>query len=109
MNGGKTVRSEEMRFVVSLRMRMVHFCGGYFISEHHILTAAQCVINIDENGGRNFIFATVLVGTIDSRGGTDYRIRNTDYFRGYNSDFPAESRMLSIGMILVGSLIPFNY
>ncbi|XP_014217852.1 granzyme K-like, partial [Copidosoma floridanum] len=38
-----------LNYYVSLRNRHGHFCGGAIISDHHIITAANCIVDASNN------------------------------------------------------------
>ena len=95
-----------MGYVVSIRVRGFHICGGCLISEDLVLTAAQCIYLIHKHGGSSYINASVLIGTNNLLiGGSLSLIRDTRTHYKYNDDNPIGTSNFDIGIIQVGLLI----
>nr|ACE75318.1 chymotrypsin-like protein [Glyptapanteles indiensis] len=55
--GGEATTAEEYPYVVSLRFRDKHICGGTIVSNRYILSAAHCLVQISP------FLLTIIAGT----------------------------------------------
>ncbi|KAK0177320.1 hypothetical protein PV328_001388 [Microctonus aethiopoides] len=81
--GGDVVISNEFPFIVSIRIDGQHHCSGSIISSKHILTAAHCVVHLD-----NSIYPKLCVisGTISSiNGGESHQVKLIRYHESFNT------------------------
>lgn len=45
--GGNQIPDEKLYpYMVSVRIRGYHYCGGTLYKDHYVITAAHCVVNI---------------------------------------------------------------
>ncbi|XP_032671111.1 transmembrane protease serine 9-like [Odontomachus brunneus] len=77
--GGSMASSGQFPHQISLQYRNSHICGGSIISPQHVLTAAHCVENLNQNSLK------VMTGSISSRWGSGqtYDIRCIQVHPGY--------------------------
>ena len=91
-----------MKFMASLRIRLIHFCGGCLISKVHILTAGSCIDFIKTHGGENYYKTTILLGTIEFFGiGLVRSVKDLEHHDLYKPDNKPETSAFDIGVILV--------
>lgn len=81
--GGIDVHNiEKYPFMVSIRLRGSHICGGSIVSEYHILTAAHCIVGVKDSS-----LKSVKIGTGDHRFEKSYKLYGISkmiYPKGYD-------------------------
>ena len=93
-------------YLVSLQINAVHFCGGCLITKEHVLSSAQCIIEIIKHGGFNFINATAVVDLTDlSENGTIYHIENVHHYYYTETNRLHFKQQFNVGLVLVGILL----
>ena len=99
---GEPVEEGTMKFMASLRINLIHFCGGSLISKMFILTAGQCINIIFNMGGGNFVNATALLGTISLSGpGIEADVIDVDHHEQFSPTCPEQTSPFDVGLILV--------
>ncbi|XP_058798823.1 chymotrypsin-1-like [Phymastichus coffea] len=80
--GGRSADISEFPYLVSLRLRGRHFCGGSIIDESHVLTAAHCIKGIVAPPYADLL---VVAGSSLSAGsaGRHHRVRRVRVHEGY--------------------------
>ena len=79
-----------------------HICGGCLISLQHILTAAQCIILINEKLHSGFEAAAAFVGTLYLDDSTQpSMIKDMEYNNLYDPENVRDTAGYDIGVILV--------
>ncbi|XP_011049991.1 PREDICTED: serine protease 53-like [Acromyrmex echinatior] len=104
--GGNDALDGAYPYQVSLRNNLTldslsHFCGGAIISEHYIITTAQC-INQFENPYN--VYAVVGSNCLNTTDAVVYQVKNLIIHAGFNNLL----RVHDIGLIQVSSNIIFN-
>ncbi|KAG5322237.1 CTR2 protein, partial [Pseudoatta argentina] len=104
--GGNDALNGAYPYQVSLRNNLTldslsHFCGGAIISEHYIITTAQC-INRFENPYN--VYAIVGSNCLNATDAVVYQVKNLIVHAGFNNLL----RVHDIGLIQVSSNIIFN-
>ena len=99
---GQTKLEIAKEYSVSLRRYGNHFCVGCFVSNKHVVTAAQCVYKIITQKKPNFDNFTVVQGL------TRYRIEKLHMNDMYSYRRPKTTSHYDYGMVLVSITIIFN-
>ena len=89
--------------MASLRINDSHIGGGSLISKKHILTAAQCIVVIEVNGGVGFAFTSVLIGKVTEQStGILVNVANVHYHESFNCPDLFTRVAHDVGIVLVG-------
>ncbi|XP_076766920.1 uncharacterized protein LOC143433467 [Xylocopa sonorina] len=100
--GARDASPGQFPYVVSLRMFNRHVCGGAIIDQHHILTAAHCVVAMQ--GYLNLVI--VVSGTTNlQKGGTPHKVVGMWSHPDYNGKTKVNN---DIGVIKLASPISYN-
>ena len=99
---GFPVVQQDVKFMASLKMNSIHFCGGCVISTKHILTAGQCIYLIKLQGVMDFANIIVWLGTIHLFGyGITRNVKDLEHHPQFDPLAPRETCAFDIGVILV--------
>lgn len=98
--GGQEAKPGQFPHQSSLRFRGVHTCGGSILSDHFILTAAECIWE------RNESRYVIIVGA-HKRKGNDGPVHQISRFI-WHEDYNDTSKKHDIGLIEVYSSIKFD-
>ena len=89
----------EMRYMAALKRKGIQFCSGSLISPRHVLTTASCVTRIFDFGEIAFSEIKVLLGD------KIHDVNHIIHDPCYNDRIPIGSCSLSVGLVMVCSLI----
>ena len=102
ISGGTRAVPRIFKFMASLKIDKLHFCGGCLISKKHILTAGQCIHIIKVQGGENFAKITILLGTNKLSGsGIICKAKDVEHHPDFDNSNLMETSAFDIGVILV--------
>ena len=80
----------------------LHICGGCLISVRHILTAAQCIILLQEKCNPTSKKAAAFVGNVHLDGTSKrHFVQDFEKHDGYNENDVYNTAVNDIGIILV--------
>ena len=80
----------------------LHICGGCLISVRHILTAAQCIILLQEKYNPTLKNAAAFVGNVHLDGTSKrHFVQDFEKHEGYNENDVYNTAVNDIGIILV--------
>ena len=97
---GKVVKVKSMRYIVALKENDEHFGTAFFISQKHVLTAAECLRRFFTCGNSDFPHVYAWVGSNDlMRGGEKYYFDQVEAHKGY--DYNKRIPLNNIGLITV--------
>ena len=92
-----------VKYLVYIQSRHIRFCSGCMISERHVLTAAQCIVNMEISDDYDFSMFTVVIGK------NEHQIARVNYHPCYRPKYASRSSHYNVGLILVGPLISFDF
>ena len=95
LRGGIDFGPRTIKYLVSLRENMSHFCSGFMIRENFFITTGQCIVKMEKKKKPDFSQFKAVVG------GTKYAIKRVNYHQNYNSRFAMMRKQYDVGLILV--------
>ena len=95
LRGEMDLEPGTIKYLVSLRANMSHFCSGFMIKENFCITTAQCIVKIEKKKKPDFSQFKAVVD------GTEYAIKRVNYHQNYYSRKAIRSKHYDAGLILV--------
>ena len=86
--------------MASLQVNLKHICSSGIISVRHLLSTAECVIYIQDNGGINFANASAVFGNINLVYGTKLKILLVKHHSLFDSSSSMPANY-DVGLVLV--------
>ena len=95
LRGGIDLGPRAIKYLVSLRENLSHFCSGFVIRENFIVTTGQCIVKIEKRKKPDFSQYQAVVD------GTCYAIKRVNYHLYFNSRKAMRRKHYDVGLILV--------
>ena len=98
LRGGINLGPRIIKYLVSLRENLSHFCSGFVIRENFVITTGQCIVKIEKRRKPDFSQYKAVVD------GTDYAIKRVNYHQYYHPRKAMRCKHYDVGLILVNQL-----
>ena len=90
-------------YLASLIVNFAYICSGTLITVDHVLSAAQCIVKIIQDGGPNYNNASILVDlTLPMQFRVNYGIAGIHHYHYTPSTPHKVEEIYDAGLVLVG-------
>ena len=95
LRGGIDLGPRAIKYLVSLRENLSHFCSGFVIRENFVITTGQCIVKIEKRRRPDFSHFKAIID------GANYAIKRVNYHQYYSSRNAMRCKHYDVGLILV--------